>query len=160
GKVEHAPADAVRASKIKDVARVRLLQRSDGPVYLVSPLPFVMGNVPGTSGATALYAGDLSSAAVQSESLALSIAVDHARRRGLDVAQATVAELADYDQWTVSNPLDPHRPLYRIALNDGPGTELYVSSTTGEVVRDTTRSERSWNYAGSVVHWIYPTALR
>ena len=45
-----------------------------------------------------------------------------------------------YDQWTVPNGLDPHRPLYRIALNDGQDTELYVSSTTGEVVRDTTRA--------------------
>src|SRR5436190_984531 len=79
---------------------------------------------------------------------------------GLGATQATFAELAAYDQWTVSNGLDPHRPLYRIALNDGARTELYVSSVTGEVVRDTTRSERAWNYAGSVLHWIYPTVLR
>ena len=32
----HGPAEAVRASGIKDAARVRLLQRADGPVYLVS----------------------------------------------------------------------------------------------------------------------------
>ncbi len=53
-----------------------------------------------------------------------------------------------------------HRPLYRIALNDAPGTELYVSSTTGEVVLATTHHERIWNYVGSVAHWIYPTILR
>ena len=35
-----------------------------------------------------------------------------------------------------------------------------MSSATGEVVLDTTRRERWWNYAGSVTHWIYPTALR
>jgi hypothetical protein len=35
-----------------------------------------------------------------------------------------------------------------------------VSSTTGEVVCDTTRRERWWNYVGSVAHWIYPAALR
>ena len=35
-----------------------------------------------------------------------------------------------------------------------------MSSTTGEIVLDTTRRERGWNYAGSVAHWIYPTALR
>jgi uncharacterized iron-regulated membrane protein len=148
--VRHGPAEAVAASKIKDVERVRLLQRSDGPVYLVT----------GPSGTRVLSAADLSSAAVTSEQLALAIAVDHARRRGLDASQATLAALADYDQWTVPNGLDPHRPLFRIALHDGPGTELYVSSTTGEVVRDTTRAERWWNYAGSVPHWIYPTALR
>jgi hypothetical protein len=108
----------------------------------------------------AVHADDLSPAAVQSERLALAIAVEHARRRGIDPSRAVFGELADYDQWTVPNGLDPHRPLYRIALNDDAETELYVSSRTGEVVRDTTRRERAWNYVGSVAHWIYPTALR
>jgi PepSY-associated transmembrane protein len=148
--IRHSPAEAVAASALKDAERVRLQQRSDAPIYLVT----------GPSGLKALSAADLSSAAVTSEQLALAIALDHARRRGLDASHATVAELAHYDQWTVPNGLDPHRPLYRIALRDGRGTELYVSSTTGEVVRDTTRAERWWNYAGSVPHWIYPTALR
>lgn len=53
-----------------------------------------------------------------------------------------------------------YRPLHHIELNDASGTELYVSAVTGEVVRDTTRFERGWNYLGSVVHWIYPTSLR
>jgi uncharacterized iron-regulated membrane protein len=148
--IHHGPGEAVAASALKDAERVRLRQRSDAPIYLVS----------GSSGLEALSAADLSSAAVTSEQLALAIATDHARRRGLEASQAIVAGLAHYDQWTVPNGLDPHRPLYRIALHDGQDTELYVSSTTGEVVRDTTRAERWWNYAGSVPHWIYPTALR
>jgi uncharacterized iron-regulated membrane protein len=69
-------------------------------------------------------------------------------------------ELSDYDQWTVPNGLDAHRPFHRIALNDAAGTELYVSLRSGEVVRDTTAFERGWNYVGSVLHWIYPTVLR
>jgi hypothetical protein len=144
------PADAVAAGKIKDATRVRLLQRPDGPVYLVS----------GLSGVVALRAADLADAALRAPPLALAIATDYARRRGLDFTDATVAGLASYDQWTVSGGFDPHRPLYRIALDDGPGTELYVSSRTGEIVLDTTRWQRAWNYLGSVAHWIYPTALR
>jgi len=96
---------------------------------------------------------------VRSAQSALAIAVDHAKRRGLEAELAAVAAFAATDQWTVGG-LDAYRPLYRIALNDRPGTELYVSAATGEVVRDTTRRERGWNYAGSVAHWIYPTALR
>ena len=46
------------------------------------------------------------------------------------------------------------------ALGDAADTHLYVSSVTGQVVLDTQRVERAWNWAGSVVHWIYPTALR
>ena len=41
------------------------------------------------------------------------------------------------DQWTVSGGLNDHRPLLRYVLNDAEGTVFYVSSTTGEVVRDT-----------------------
>jgi uncharacterized iron-regulated membrane protein len=35
-----------------------------------------------------------------------------------------------------------------------------VSERTGQVVRDTTRWERGWNWLGAVVHWIYPAMLR
>ena len=149
-RVLRGPRDAAAASGVADVARVRLLQRSDGPIYLVS----------GATGLAALHADDLAPAAVRSEKLALAIAVDHARRRGLDAAGATPAGSAAHDQWTVTNGLDRHRPLYRVALNDGAGTELYVSSVTGEVVCDTTRRERWWSYAGSIPHWLYFTALR
>ncbi len=148
--IRHGPAAAYTASDINDATRVRLQARADGLVYVVQ----------GAAGMRAVHAGDLSPAAVRSENLALAIALDHARQRGIDATSARFSELANHDQWTVPNSLDPHRPLYRITLNDGRGTELYVSSATGEIVRDTTRRERGWNYAGSVAHWIYPTVLR
>ena len=64
------------------------------------------------------------------------------------------------DQWSVSDGLHPYRPLHRVSIEDGMGTELYVSSLTGQVVRDTRRSERIWNWMGSNLHWIYPVQLR
>ena len=64
------------------------------------------------------------------------------------------------DQWTVSSSLTPHRPLHKIALNDEEDTYLYVSTKSGEVVRDTTRHERIWNWLGANLHWIYPVQLR
>jgi len=64
------------------------------------------------------------------------------------------------DQWSVSGGLNQHRPLLRYALHDRGGTVLYVSSVTGEVVRDTHRTERVLNYFGAVTHWIYPTFIR
>jgi hypothetical protein len=148
--VEHGPAAAVAASGIGDATRVRLMQRNDGPVYLISDSARV----------TALRADDLSDATVHSPQLALAIATDYAGRRQWDAAAASVAALSAYDQWTVPNGFDLYRPLYRVALNDGVGTELYVSAATGEIVLDTTRRERAWNYVGSVAHWLYPTALR
>ena len=62
----------------------------------------------------------------------------------------------DEDAFTHSRALDPHRPLHRVQLDDALGTVLYISSRTGEVVRDATRTERIWNYAGAWIHWLYP----
>lgn len=149
-QVRMAVHDAVAASGIEDAVRVRLIQRSDGPVYIVS----------GPSRLRAVRAFDGQDARVTSSDVALAIAQDHARSRGLDAARATVLAQADYDQWSVPNGFDRHRPLFRVALGDAAGTEVYVSSLTGEVVLDTTRHERGWNLAGSVLHWIYPTVLR
>jgi hypothetical protein len=68
--------------------------------------------------------------------------------------------LIDDDQWTVAGDFDSDRPLYRIAVNDAAGSEIYVSSAKGDVVLLTTRSMRLANYFGSIAHWIYPTVLR
>ncbi|MFV0277921.1 MAG: PepSY domain-containing protein [Parahaliea sp.] len=68
--------------------------------------------------------------------------------------------LLDMDQWSVSGSLHPHRPLHRVALGDPGHTEVYVSSVTGEVVRDTSAMERRWNWLGANLHWIYPVQLR
>jgi hypothetical protein len=64
------------------------------------------------------------------------------------------------DKWVVSNEFDAHRPFFRVRFADDDGSVVYVSARTGEVVQQTTRRQRAWNYAGAVVHWIYPTILR
>ncbi|NVM79644.1 hypothetical protein FHW83_005485 [Duganella sp. SG902] len=74
-------------------------------------------------------------------------------------ARAMSVDVVDLDQWTFGR-VKEHRPLYRVAAVDAAGSVLYVSGRTGELVRDTTRSERAWNWAGSVIHWIYFTPLR
>jgi hypothetical protein len=150
GPIAYGPAEAIAAAGIYDATRLRLLQRIDGPVYLIEARLV----------RKALRAADLAEVTVPSEGLALAIAMDYARRRRLSSSVAQAKRLESYDQWTVSDAYDRHRPLFRIALGDSLGTELYVSSTTGEVVLSTTRGERQWNYVGSVAHWIYPTALR
>lgn len=143
------PGDAVKASGITDAARVRLIQRSDGPVYVVSGLAVTK----------AVRATDGTDAAITSPDLARAAVSLYARNRGIESTQVSV-DLADYDQWSVPNGFDRYRPLYRVALGDIEGTEVYVASTTGEIVLQTTRHARVWNYVGSVVHWIYPTVLR
>jgi len=70
-----------------------------------------------------------------------------------------VAPIHD-DQWTVAGGFDRHRPLWKATLADADGTQLYISSLTGQPVQRTTVTQRVWNWLGSVPHWIYPTVLR
>ena len=60
------------------------------------------------------------------------------------------------DAWTHSKALDGHRPLHKVWMSDPTATLLYVSSATGEVLRDATRTERIWNLVGAWLHWLYP----
>jgi uncharacterized iron-regulated membrane protein len=64
------------------------------------------------------------------------------------------------DQWTLTNSLNLQRPLHRIAIDDNAGTEIYVSSVTGEIVMRTTRRERALAWIGPIVHWGAPEILR
>jgi hypothetical protein len=148
-QVQHGPGEAIAASGLGGVTRVRLIARSDGPVYLIS----------GVSGIKAVRADSLEDGTIRTEQAALAIALDYARRE-VGVSTAAVTGVVHHDQWTLSRAYDRHRPLYRIALDDAATTELYVSSASGEVVLTTTGRSRAWNYAGSVLHWIYFTALR
>lgn len=59
------------------------------------------------------------------------------------------------DWWTHSRALDAHRALHRVRIDDGASRLLYVSSRTGEVVRDATATERAWNWLGAWLHWLY-----
>jgi hypothetical protein len=61
----------------------------------------------------------------------------------------------DEDAWTHSRALDMHRPLLRVAVEDEAQRWLYISGSTGEVVRDASFIERSWGWLGAWLHWLY-----
>ena len=138
GEVAHQPS----GSGLREVA---LEMRGDRPIWRLAPWDAEPSAVWADSGLVAGAAGEGEAAAIAAS-----------------FAKAPVLEMHPIhsDQWTVGGGYDRHRPLWKVAL-DGPGGRvLYVSSTTGEVVLDTVRSERFWNWLGSVPHWLYPRALR
>ena len=98
------------------------MQRSDGPVYLISDADAL----------AALHAADLSGAAVHSPSLGagdrhgLCATIGNGTPIGGECRGADILRSMDG-----AGDFDRHRPLYRIALNDARGTELYVSSDDG-----------------------------
>jgi len=71
-------------------------------------------------------------------------------------SQARDQALVLEDAWTHSKAMAPHRPLHRLQMDDAQSTVLYVSSQTGEVVRDATGIERGWGWVGAWIHWLYP----
>ncbi len=83
-----------------------------------------------------------------------------AARHFMPEASIGTVDTVERDQWTVYTTYNAHRPLLRVSLKDAPGTDLYVSSRSGEVLLDTTRFERGWSWIGTVAHWIYFTPLR
>lgn len=69
---------------------------------------------------------------------------------------ATYIDQVEEDAWSHSKALDSHRPLHRVALADADETWLYLSGSTGEVVRDASATERTWNWLSAWLHWLYP----
>lgn len=116
-----------------------LEQGVDGPVW---------------RGAAAISATDSTSTATVGAARARAIA------GAFGHAVPVAAERIVRDQWTVAGSFDRFRPLWKVSLSGPEGRVLYVASTNGAVVLDTRRTERFWNWLGSVPHWIYPTVVR
>ena len=85
-----------------------------------------------------------------------TVGTDYALRQGWGVPE--VVTRVERDQWTVQGRFDPHRPMLK--FENPEGRSWYVSSSTAQIVQVTNRSERFWNWLGSVPHWLYPTVLR
>lgn len=141
-----SPADALAAAGLSEWPRgLRLEMLAGEPVYRITGWNDARLTISAHDGRR-----------IEAIDAALAMAVVQRVRQ---VPQAT-ASLEDRDQWSVTARYDPLRPFHLVSLNDPAGTQLYVSSRTGEIALDTTRSERFWNWLGSVPHWIYPTMLR
>lgn len=91
-----------------------------------------------------------------------------------DIGSARAAEIAESmagvpsesvmqverDQWVVTKAFARIAPFWRVRMADGKGTDIYVTRKTGEIVQNTDRWERFWNWLGAVPHWIYFEFLR
>lgn len=127
-------------------ARLTLAMRGSEPAYWIT-------RADGRRQALSAATGE--AFPVLDETSAAALAATHpAARHATDVGTVT------RDRWTVTARFDPLRPFRVVALGDAAGTELYLSAATGELALDTTRTERVWNWAGALIHWIYVTPLR
>jgi PepSY-associated TM region len=74
-------------------------------------------------------------------------------------AKVVGSELAQTDQWSIGR-LIRDRPLYRFEFDDPERTNIYVSSSGGQVVLWTTVTQRFWNWLGTIPHFLYFVDLR
>jgi hypothetical protein len=139
------PDQALQKLAIEEFPRELTLEMSGGrPVYRIAS----------GAGRTSLSAIDGRPIEAVDAEAATAIAAT-----AMGKTPASVTTL-DMDQWTVAGTFEGHRPLHRVAFEDEAGTHLYVSSRSGEIMLDSTARERTWNWIGSVVHWIYFKDLR
>lgn len=138
---------ALAATGIKSPNRLRLLQYKKRPMLVAE----------GDSGDVAASFADAAAGPVSALTAidARSIADTFSA-----ASVASVSEQITYDQWVVHHRFDPYRPFFRVDLADGVGTQIYISTKTTEVMQQTNKMQRAWNYVGAVVHWIYPTFIR
>jgi uncharacterized iron-regulated membrane protein len=147
GKVALSPDEAMKAAGATRYPReLRLNMVADEPVYRLSSWDGKRQTISAVDGRTITEINELQ---------ALAVARHHPASK-----LPQLEETVDRDQWSVTARYDPLRPLYLITLGDDAGTKLYVSSRSGEIALDTSRTERVWNWLGSIPHWIYPTVLR
>ncbi len=150
GNINVSAAEAAEIAGIDNmVSSVTLSSVAGRPAYLMRDSFGFLRTV---------YADDGSPLGEIDETLVMAT-VSNSGFAGADSAPVYDAQIYD-DQWSVSAVLHEHRPLHRVRVNDAADTVLYVSSRNGQIVRDTNRHERFWNWLGSTIHWIYPVQLR
>jgi len=143
-----SPQEALDIANIARYPRGFSLEMSGGdPVYRIL-------NWNGTGIAISARNGDRIDAVSSRTAL-------HIVRQNLAAPNATLVKTDMVsDQWTVAGYWNALRPFHVIALNDARDTHYYVSIETGEIVLDTVRWERFWNYLGAVPHWVYFEFIR
>jgi uncharacterized iron-regulated membrane protein len=96
--------------------------------------------------------------------LLTAVDVDAARRIAAGFAGAPesavrfLRTVEEPDQWTLI--MSRALPLEKFAVDDGRGTELYVSATDAAVVLATTTRTRALAWVATIPHWFYITPLR
>jgi hypothetical protein len=144
---------AVRLSPAEALGRAELAEAPDRAVLLT-----VMGRPAyrfGSSRPTTVFADDGTVLSRVGVHKAREVAAAFARQDEASVHH--VATLTRPDQWTLTVREGPN---HKFAVDDGQGTELYVSEQTAEVTVVTTQTTRLLAWVGAIPHWLYFAPLR
>jgi uncharacterized iron-regulated membrane protein len=140
--VRITPAEAARLALDESPAEITLLTVLGRPAYRID-------------GAT-VFADDGEALAPLDPATARAVAAKFVG--AAEDAVTFVHAVERPDQWTLL--LSRALPLEKFAVNDGRGTEVYVSPETAEVALATTARTRAFAWIATIPHWFYFTALR
>lgn len=87
------------------------------------------------------------------QEISADMALQIARSWGGTSISPQLLETVKKDLFTRMMMFDPYRPFHKVALGDELGTELDISSRTGDVVASTTRVQRVLAYTGEWLHF-------
>jgi hypothetical protein len=148
GAIAVAPAEATRAAGVASDALLgaRLGMLGERPIYRFGPGARVGALFADTGAPLQPFAPEDALATVA------RLHPEHGATLRYD------GHLTEPDQWTLQSRAT--LPLHRVALGDEADTRVYLSDRTGDLVMETTASERRWAYAGAVLHWLYFTPFR
>ena len=130
---------------------------TSGSVEMLEGVPVLRWQ--GDEGGGTIRLTDGQSMEIGAKDAAMIAAAHLARATGKAAPEPAVTRIR-YDQWTVQDASSRTFALYKASFADAAGSVLYVSGKDGRVVQGTTRSERFWNWLGSIPHWLYFSELR
>jgi hypothetical protein len=140
--VRITPADAAKRALDESATEITLHTVLGRPAYSID-------------GAT-VFADDGTTLEPLEREAARQVAAEFSRARESSVRFLRTVERPD--QWTLQ--LDRELPLEKFAVDDGRGTEVYVSAATGMVVLATTARTRGFAWVATIPHWFYFASLR
>lgn len=156
-RLEHLPEldlAAVRLTPSEAAARAEL--GTPGQVTVLPVLGRPAYRFGGPGGATTVFADD--GEVLEAVDLDAERAIAARFVAAPESAVAFVRTVEEPDQWTLI--MSRALPLEKFAVDDGRGTEVYVSAANAEVALVTTTRTRALAWIATIPHWFYITPLR
>ena len=152
-RLEHLPVLDVAAVQISPAdAAKRALDESPTEITLHTVLGRPAYSIDGAT----VFADDGTTLEPLEREAARRVAAEFSGARESSVRFVRTVERPD--QWTLQ--LGRELPLEKFAVDDGRGTEVYVSSTTAMAVLATTARTRAFAWVATIPHWFYFASLR
>ena len=155
-RLERLPELDIAAVQLAPAEAAARAERGFGQVRLTTILGRPAYRFDSRYGSATVFADDGATLPRLDVETAKSVAAKFLSVAAKDVSLITTVTRPD--QWTLV--LGRELPLYKFAVGDGAGTQVYVSPDTAEVRLVTTQRTRALAWIATIPHWFYITPLR